>query len=106
MYNQCHHYIYHGYDDSDQELDHQNNDDDQYKYDVSYVKIILSSQFIAGNLSVYFFASLVSLSYSFFWNHQCHHYSDHGHNHTDQGLDHYNNNDNQHTYDVSYVKLI
>ena len=41
--HQCHNY-------SDQSLDHQNNYDDHHKYDVIYVKIFGSNQFIAVNL--------------------------------------------------------
>ena len=52
--------------------------------------------------------SLLLLTYchchNFFWDHQCHHYSDHGHDHSDQGFNHHNNDDDQHKYDVSYMK--
>ena len=56
------HYDYysdHGHDHSDQSLDHHNNDDDQHKYDVSYVKFLLSSQFIVMNLLPLLFFSII-----------------------------------------------
>ena len=90
-----HHYRDHGHQ-SDKGLDHHNNDDYQHKYDVSYEKIIWSSQFIVINL----------LPLSSFLHNQCHHYSDHGHDHSDHSLDHHNNDDDQPRYGVSYVKII
>ena len=63
---------------SDLSLDHYNNNDYQHKYDIRYVIIIWSSQFIAVNLS----------SIQICLHHQCHHYNDNGHDHSDQGHDH------------------
>ena len=60
------------------------------------MKINLSSQFIVINL----------LPLSSFSHNQCHHYRDPGHDHSDQDLDHQNNDDDQPKYDVSYVKII
>ena len=59
------------------------------------MKINLSSQFIVINL----------LPLSSFSHNQCHHYRDPGHDHSDQDLDHQNNDDDQPKY-VSYVKII
>ena len=41
-----------------------------------------------------------------FWNHHCHHHSDHGYEHSDQSVDYHNINDDQYKYDLSYVKFI
>ena len=43
---------------------------------------------------------------SSFSHNKYHHYSDHGHDHSDQGLVHQNNDDDQHKYDVRHVKII
>ena len=49
--------------------------------------------------------SLLLLTYCDY-HHQCYNYIDHGHDHSDQGLDHHNNVDDKHKYDVSYMKFI
>ena len=66
------------------------------------MKLLLSNQLIVINL----------LPLSYFSHFQCHHFSDHGHehsdgghDHSDQSLNHQNNDDDQHKYDVGYVKF-
>ena len=96
FHHKCHHYSDSGHDlcnhghNNDKIID--NNHDDQNKYNISYGKLLCSSQ-------LFYLTDIIFILL-------CHHYSYHGNDQTDESLEYHNNYNDQLIFGVSNVKFI